>query len=67
MHALDIFISPVPSFNGDIPILIILVLAWPPSGEPMSGPSTGASANASKTRVGKRKATANPTPKKKAN
>jgi hypothetical protein len=60
MQALDNFISPVPGFDGDILILAIPVLARPLGDEPTSGPSAGA--NALKTWVGKRKATANPTP-----
>jgi hypothetical protein len=66
MQALDNFISPVPGFDGDIPISAVLVLAQPPAYEPMSDPSTGASAISLKTRVGKRKATANLTPRKEA-
>jgi hypothetical protein len=66
MKALDSFISPIPDLDGDIPILVIPVLTRPPSDEPVSGPSTGASASASKTQAIKRKATANPTPQKKA-
>jgi hypothetical protein len=46
MQALGSFISPIPSFDGDIPIMTILVLAQPPGDEPMSGPSTGASVSA---------------------
>jgi hypothetical protein len=66
MQALDNFISPVPGFNGDILIMTILVLAWPPSDKPMSDPFAEASASTLKTRVGKRKATVNATPQKKA-
>jgi hypothetical protein len=66
MQALDIFISPVPGFNGDIPILAIPALVRPPGDQPTSDPSVGASANASKTQAGNWKATANPTPQKKA-
>jgi hypothetical protein len=64
MHALDSFISPIPGFDGDIPILAISVLARPSGDKPTSDPSTRASA--SKTRVSKQKATANPIPQKKA-
>jgi hypothetical protein len=56
MKVLDSFISPIPRFDGDIPILAIPVLAQPPS-----DPSAGASASGLKTGVGKRKATTNPT------
>jgi hypothetical protein len=66
MQALDIFICPVPGFNDDIPILVILVLAQPPGDEPASDPSTRANASTSKTRSSKRKAAAKPTPQKKA-
>jgi hypothetical protein len=60
MQALDNFISPISGFDGDIPFLIVLVLAQPPGDESVDDPSGRASA--SKTRVGKWKATANPTP-----
>jgi hypothetical protein len=66
MQDLDNFISPVPGFDGKILILAIPVSAQPPGDEPASDPSAGASANASKTRDGKWKATTNLTPKKKA-
>jgi hypothetical protein len=55
MQALDSFISPIPSFEGDILISIVPVLARPPGGESNSDPTAGASANASKTWVGKQK------------
>jgi hypothetical protein len=66
MQALDSFISPVPSFDGDIPIPANLVSVQPPSDESMSDPSTEASASTLKTWTGKQKVTANPTPQKKA-
>jgi hypothetical protein len=66
MQALDSFISPVPDFDGDIPILAVPVLVWPPGDEPVSVPSIGASASDSKTWARKQKATTNPTPQKKA-
>jgi hypothetical protein len=62
MQALDNFISLIPSFNGDIPILAIPVSARPPDDESTSDPSIGASASAQKTQAGKQKASANPTP-----
>jgi hypothetical protein len=65
MQALDSFISPIPSFEGDIPILAIPVSAQPPGGKADSDPSTGASVGVPRTRASKRKATANPTPQKK--
>jgi hypothetical protein len=66
MQALASFISPVPGFYGDISIPVILVLARPPGDELASDPFTRAGASALKTRAGKRKATANPTPQKRA-
>jgi hypothetical protein len=65
MQTLDSFISPIPGIDGDILIPAIQVLARPPGDESASDPSAGASASASKTRAGKRKATTNPTPQKK--
>jgi hypothetical protein len=62
MQALDNFLSPIPSFDGDIPIPAVPVLVQPPSDESVDDPSVGASASASKTRGSKRKASANPTP-----
>jgi hypothetical protein len=66
MQALDSFISPIPGFEGDIPIPTIPVSAQPIGGKANSNPSAGASAGTSRTRPGKQKATANPTPQKKA-
>jgi hypothetical protein len=66
MHALDNFIFPIPGFEGDIPIPAIPVSARSPSDRLASDPSARASAGASKTHAGKQKATANPTPQKKA-
>jgi hypothetical protein len=66
MQTLDNFISPIPNFEGDILIPAIPVLAQPPGGEADNDPSTGASAGVPRTRAGKRKATAHPTPQKKA-
>jgi hypothetical protein len=62
MQALDNFISPLPDFDGDIPIPAVPVLAWLLGDEPMSDPSAEASASTLKTQVGKWKATANLTP-----
>jgi hypothetical protein len=61
MHALDSFISLIPGFKGDILILAIPILAWSPSSESVSDPPIRASVEASRTRVGKLKATSNPT------
>jgi hypothetical protein len=66
MQTMDSFISPIPGFNNDIPIQAIPVLAWTPGDESISDPSVRASAITLKTRAGKRKATANPTPQNKA-
>jgi hypothetical protein len=66
MQALDSFISPIPDVEGDIPIPAIPVSAQPLGSEADSDHSTGASAGAPRTRAGNRKATANPTPQKKA-
>jgi hypothetical protein len=66
MQALDSFIFPVPSFDGDIPIPAIPISTWPPSDESTNDPSTGASGSTLKTRAGKRKVPANLTPPKKA-
>jgi hypothetical protein len=56
----------MPGFDGDISIPAISILARPPGDKPVSDPSTGASAIASKTWVRKQKATTNPTSQKKA-
>jgi hypothetical protein len=66
MQALNSFISPIPGFDGDIPIPTIPILARPPGDEPTSDPVVGASANSLKTQVGKQKATTNPTHQNKA-
>jgi hypothetical protein len=66
MQALDSFISPIPNFEGDIPILAIPVSAQSPSGEADSNPSTEASVGTPLAWAGKRKATASLTPQKKA-
>jgi hypothetical protein len=54
MQTFDIFIAPIPGFDGDIPILAIIVSAQPPGDESTSDPSTRASA--SRTRACKQKA-----------
>jgi hypothetical protein len=66
MKDLDSFISPIPGFEGDIPILAILVLTHSLGGKAIDDHSAGSSVGASKTRANKRKATVNPTPQKKA-
>jgi hypothetical protein len=66
MQALDSFISPIPGFEGDIPIPAMPISARSPSGESANDPSARASAGASKTHAGKRNAFANPIPHKKA-
>jgi hypothetical protein len=65
MQALDSFISPIPGFDRDVPILAIPVLTQSPGNEITSDPSAGVGASASRTRAGKRKTTANLTPQKK--
>jgi hypothetical protein len=64
MQDLDNFISPIPSFEGDIPIPAMPISAHPPGDKAIDKPSTETSA--SKTRASKQKATANPTLQKKA-
>jgi hypothetical protein len=64
MQYLDSFISPIPGFDGDIPILAIPVSARPPGGDAIDDPSAQSIASVSKTQASKRKATANPTPPK---
>jgi hypothetical protein len=66
MQALDNFISPIPGFDGEISFPAVPVSARPPGDESVGDPSTGASVSASKTRVGKWKASAKPAPQKKA-
>jgi hypothetical protein len=60
--------SSLPSLasTGDILILAIPISTQSPGDKSTSDPSVRTSASASKTQVGKRKATANPTPQKKA-
>jgi hypothetical protein len=65
MQDLDIFISPIPGFDGDIPIPAIPISAHDPGTESSEDPSTGSSAGTSRTRACKRKAPIDPnTPKK---
>jgi hypothetical protein len=66
MQDLDNFISPIPCFKGDIPILVIPISARSPGGKAIDDPSAASSAGESRTQANKWKATANPTPKKKA-
>jgi hypothetical protein len=63
---MDIFISPILIFEGNIPIPAILISARPPGDESVTDPFTRASASASKTQVGKWNAAANLAPQKKA-
>jgi hypothetical protein len=63
---LDSYISPIPRFEGDILVPVILVSVRSPSGESASYPSARVSAGASSTRVGKYKPSATLTPIKKA-
>jgi hypothetical protein len=62
MQALDNFISPILEFEGVILIPVVPVSTRSPSNESVCDPSARAGAGASKTRAGKRKATATPTP-----
>jgi hypothetical protein len=57
MQDLDSLISPIPGFEGAIPIS-----ACDPGVESSEDPSTGSSASASRTRACKRKAPINPSP-----
>jgi hypothetical protein len=66
MPALDIFISPIPGFEGDIPFPTILVSTWSPSGGSVSDLSAEANAGVLRTRDGKCKAAVNSTFEKKA-
>jgi hypothetical protein len=66
MQAMNNFLSPIPGFIGDVPILAILLSTQSPGNESSSDPSARAGVSALKTRAGKRKATANPTPQKNA-
>jgi hypothetical protein len=66
MQDLDCFISPIPGFEGDIPIPAILISASDPGTESSKDPSTGSSASASRTRACKRKVPIYPNPSKKA-
>jgi hypothetical protein len=65
MQGLDSFISPIPGFEGDIPIPAIPVLTQSPSSESASDLSAGASAGSSKTQTDKQKVAAYLTPQKK--
>jgi hypothetical protein len=56
MQALDNFLSPIPSFDGDIYIPVVLVSVQPPSDESVGDPSVGATNG---------KQPPNPTPQKK--
>jgi hypothetical protein len=60
MQDLDSLISPIPGFEGAIPIS-----ARDPGAESSKDPSAGSSASASRTRACKRKAPINPSPRKK--
>jgi hypothetical protein len=62
MQDLDSFISPVPGFEGDIPILAILISARDPGAESSEDPSAGSSASASRTWTYKKKVPIDPSP-----
>jgi hypothetical protein len=63
---LDSFISPIPCFEGDIPIPAIPISACCPGGEAIDDLSVGSNAGASRTQANKRKAIAYVIPQKKA-
>jgi hypothetical protein len=62
MQVMDSFISPIPRFEGDIPILAIPISSQSPGGEPANDPSAGARAGALETQTGKLNAATNLTP-----
>jgi hypothetical protein len=62
MQDLDSFISPIPGFEGDIPISTIPISARPPGGEAIDDPSAESNAGASNTQTSKRNAAVNATP-----
>jgi hypothetical protein len=66
MQVLDSFISPIPSFEGDIPIPTVPVSTRSPSDESAGDSMTGASAGSSRTQAEKRKTSATPPLRKKA-
>jgi hypothetical protein len=63
MQALNNIITPIPGFEGDIPILIS---AQTPNNKSANDSSASPGAGSSRNRAGKRKATATPPPQKKA-
>jgi hypothetical protein len=67
MHDLDRFVSPIPRFEGDVPIPAIPILARDPGPESSEEPPAGSSASTPRTQACKRKAPANPNPPKKGN
>jgi hypothetical protein len=67
MQDLDDFISPTPSFEGDVSIPAIPILACDPSTEPSEELLSGSSASTPRTQACKRKATINLNPPKNAN
>jgi hypothetical protein len=66
MNDLDNFISPIPRFEGDIPILAISISAHHPVAKSSQDPSTRFGADTSWTRASKRKAPIDPSFQKKA-
>jgi hypothetical protein len=63
--ALDNFIAPIPSYEGESPILAVPVSAWTSSGESASDSLKGQNAGSSGTRADKRKVAATLPPSKK--
>jgi hypothetical protein len=66
MQDLDNFISPIPRFEGDVPIPAIPISAHYPGAESSEDPPTGSSANTPRTRACKQKVPLDPYPTKKA-
>jgi hypothetical protein len=66
MQDLDSFISPIPRFEGDIPISCHLDTTHDPGIESSENPSTGCNASTSRTRACKWKVPIDPSPHKKA-
>jgi hypothetical protein len=66
LQALYSFISPALAFEGDIPILVILISARTPSVESTDDSSAGPNTGSSRIRDGKRMVVTTPPPPKKA-
>jgi hypothetical protein len=66
MQDLDSFVSPIPSFEDDVPIPAIPISASDPGAEPSEEAPTGSSASTLWTRASKQKVHINPNPLKQA-